>query len=169
MWPGLRLLLTCSPCDGQDQISCIYGTGTIRVKDMTCAGGQQNVNFSWRCDKYMGGWTRSALVYIYHRWPIIVMMPTLPSMAVPEVVVTTTSGVTSDDKVGIMITLRFQWWCQICRHWSHRRLSSRQPPVQSWNHNSRVSVAVARLLFDMVPRLIQGPHMSVMASQITNH
>ena len=32
------------------------------------------------------------------------MMPTLSSLAAPEVVVTTTSGAASDDKVGIMTT-----------------------------------------------------------------
>ena len=37
------------------------------------------------------------------------MMPTLLSLAVPGVVIKATSGAASDDKVGIMTSLRFQW------------------------------------------------------------
>ena len=37
------------------------------------------------------------------------MMPTLPSLVAPEVVILTTFGATSDDKVGIMTILGFQW------------------------------------------------------------
>ena len=41
----------------------------------------------------------------------IVMMPTLSSLTAPQVVCMTTSGVVSDDKVGIMTTIGFVvWW-----------------------------------------------------------
>ena len=44
------------------------------------------------------------------RWnPRIVTMKTLPSLAAPEVVVMTTPGAASDDKVGIMVVLKFQY------------------------------------------------------------
>ena len=49
-------------------------------------------------------------------WPVfnVVTMPTLLTPVTPEVVMPTTSGVTSDDKVGIMTTLSSQrrcpWW-----------------------------------------------------------
>ena len=36
-------------------------------------------------------------------------MPTLSSMAAPEVVIMTTSGAANDDKVGIMITVVSEW------------------------------------------------------------
>ena len=36
-------------------------------------------------------------------------MPTLSSLAAPEVVIMTTSGATNDDKVGIMITVISEW------------------------------------------------------------
>ena len=39
--------------------------------------------------------------------PIVVKMPTLSSLAALQVDVTTTSGVTNDDKFGIMRTFRF--------------------------------------------------------------
>ena len=39
----------------------------------------------------------------------VAMTPTLLSLSTPEVVVTTTSGATSDGKVGIKITLGFQY------------------------------------------------------------
>ena len=42
-----------------------------------------------------------------HRNPCIVMMPTLPSLVAPEVVLTTTSGATSDDKVSIKTVVGF--------------------------------------------------------------
>ena len=46
---------------------------------------------------------------IYLHWKArVVMMPTLSSLVAPEVVVMTTSGATSDDKVGIMTTPGFQ-------------------------------------------------------------
>ena len=41
-----------------------------------------------------------------HRKPRVTMMPTLSSLVAPEVVITT-SGATSDDKVGIITTLAF--------------------------------------------------------------
>ena len=40
------------------------------------------------------------------------MVPTSSSLAAPAVVLTTTPGATSDDKVGIMTTLGFQWFLQ---------------------------------------------------------
>ena len=44
-------------------------------------------------------------------WNLVtVTMLTLSSLVAPEVVVTTTSGATSDDKVSIMTTLSFQWY-----------------------------------------------------------
>ena len=44
------------------------------------------------------------------------IMPTLSSLVAQEVVTMTTSGATSDDKVGIMTTLGFWWGCVI-RTW----------------------------------------------------
>ena len=38
------------------------------------------------------------------------MMPTLPSLVAPQVVVMTTCGATSDDKVGIMMTQFLVTW-----------------------------------------------------------
>ena len=40
-------------------------------------------------------------------YPWFVIMPTLPSLEAPEVVIMTTSGVSNDDKVDILTTLRF--------------------------------------------------------------
>ena len=65
---------------------------------------------------------------IWHMWPFyilwqvgvyteilrIVIMPTLPSLAALEVIIMiTTSSVTSDDEVGTMISLRFQYGTSI--------------------------------------------------------
>ena len=47
--------------------------------------------------------------------PRVVMMPTLSSLAAPEVVVMTTSGAASYDKVGIMTTPWFQFLSQHTR------------------------------------------------------
>ena len=44
-----------------------------------------------------------------HSKPRVVKMPTLSSLMAPEVVVMTTSGAASDDKVGIVTTHGFQW------------------------------------------------------------
>ena len=41
--------------------------------------------------------------------PRVAMMPTLSSLAAPEVVIMTTSGAASDDKIGIMSHLGFQY------------------------------------------------------------
>ena len=41
---------------------------------------------------------------VNHWRPRVVMVPTLSSLAAPEVVIKTTSGAASDDKVGLMIT-----------------------------------------------------------------
>ena len=44
-----------------------------------------------------------------HSKPRIVMLPTLPSLLVSQVVVTMTCGVANNDKVGIITTLGVQW------------------------------------------------------------
>ena len=53
---------------------------------------------------------KPARLTTHSHWNLsVIMMPTLSSLVAPEVVITTTSGATSDDKVGIMTTLRFLW------------------------------------------------------------
>ena len=42
-------------------------------------------------------------------WRWLIMMPTLSSLMEPYIVIMTTSGAMSDDKVGIMISLGFQF------------------------------------------------------------
>ena len=64
--------------------------------------------------------SKSTITSLYILWDItemslkpgVVMMPTLSSLAAPEVVVTTTSGAASDGKIGIMTTISFR--CMKC-------------------------------------------------------
>ena len=51
---------------------------------------------------------RTVLSAMLHRKPRVIMVPTLPSLATVLLVVMTTFGVASDDKVGTMTTLGFQ-------------------------------------------------------------
>ena len=70
--------------------------------------GQLNENFSlkhWNMhhhhDMFLIVWQVTVKTGIH--WKLwVTMMPTLSSMLAPEVVITTTYGVTSDDKVGIV-------------------------------------------------------------------
>ena len=63
--------------------------------------------------------------YSVAHWKVV-MMPTLSSLAAPEVVIMTTSDATSDDKVGIMITLSFQCCSSVgMNHWSRNFAAQR--------------------------------------------
>ena len=64
------------------------------------------------CDKSISGLWILIMEGQWHWKPRVVIMPTLPSLAAPQVV--ETCGATSDDEVGIKITLGFQWRCQRC-------------------------------------------------------
>ena len=49
-----------------------------------------------------------------HWNPKVITMPTLTSLAAPEVVMMTTANAVGDDKVGIVITFGFQWNTNAC-------------------------------------------------------
>ena len=56
----------------------------------------------------------------------VVMMPTLSSLAAPQVVVTTTRGATTDDKVGIIIQLAMSTTCDVTGELGQKLASSKQ-------------------------------------------
>ena len=46
---------------------------------------------------------------IFENWELDIMMPILPSLVALAVVIMTTVNVSSDDKIGILVTLSFHW------------------------------------------------------------
>ena len=54
------------------------------------------------------------IAYMYWKLSVVTMMPILSQLVVPQVVVTTTCGTTSYDKIGTTLTISFQWCIHIC-------------------------------------------------------
>ena len=60
----------------------------------------------WKLSDYDANFLSSLVIPEVAITVIVIMMPTLSSQEVPEVVIMTTSGAFIDDKVGIFFTLK---------------------------------------------------------------
>ena len=86
----------------------------------------QDPSEHWQSDNEVFHWTKGCIygtnqsltellcymndmIKYIHLKSWVIMMPTLSSLAIPQVVIMTTCGVASDGKVGIMTAFCFQW------------------------------------------------------------
>ena len=86
-----------------------------------------------------GGCHNNVLQESQWQQPRVVMMPTLSSLA-PEVANFLEGQVAEQHPhMKPVATMRELSWCQLCRHWRHRRLS-RQRRTLPWKHQGPVSI-----------------------------